>query len=209
MFSHQHASGRGREAGFSASLSLRLQVLRQARQSLSVVELSFGSWLRPVPLPAHTWSVERQDPGKLGGWMRPRGRRVHGEAVERPSFLLLFHSQISGAGMWLPLRGSHRDTLWPKWAQHLCTPGQPGPTVLLLLLSAGWQHILGSSDVAFAGRDWFMRPPKWVGPMSTTRAVAWEYQAAQAQYWLHPCCVTLVKDLTSPSPSFPTRRSRS
>lgn len=27
--------------------------------------------------------------------MRPRGRRVHGEAVERPSFLLLFHSQIS------------------------------------------------------------------------------------------------------------------
>lgn len=28
--------------------------------------------------------------------MRPRGRRVHGEAVERPSFLLLFHSQISG-----------------------------------------------------------------------------------------------------------------
>lgn len=99
--------------------------------------------------------------------MRARGRRAHGKPGKDLAFCChLCHSlpDLGEARLWLPFRGSHRDTLWPKWAQHLCTPGQPGLTVLLLQLSAWWQHIPGLSNVAFAGRDWFMRPPSGLDP---------------------------------------------
>lgn len=132
-----------------------------------------------------------------GSW--EGGVSVPGEATESPSFPLpsVGHCQISGRLG----RGYHSEgaILWLEWAQHLCIPGQPGPCLALCVV-AGHPGLV---RYCFCRVTLVTRPQ--VGWRSI-RAVAWGCQAAGFKHWLYPCCVTLVKDLTSPSLSFPLCR---
>lgn len=123
------------------------------------------------------------------------GVSIPGEAAESPSFLLpsMGHSQISGRLG----RGCHSEgaILWLEWAQHLHIPGQAGP-------QCGGRASWACQMLFLQGDTGYKAQVGW----RSIRAVAWGCQTARFKYCLYPCCVTLVKDLTFPSLSFPLCR---
>lgn len=78
MFSHQHASGRGWEAGFSASLSLRLQVLVKTGEAEPVSGRAELWFLAPACAPPCTHMVS----GETGSW--EAGRLDESQRQEGP-----------------------------------------------------------------------------------------------------------------------------